>query len=152
MRRMLFGGLVVFAGAALQPGTWPDLQADYSKDPRFHALHRFFKKTGCPAIRYATAFLQAADDYNLDWRLLPSLSFIESTGGKMARNNNLFGWNNGNARFDSPAAGIHTVGFRLATSNLYRDKKLDELLATYNSNEGYGHKVKSVMRRISPSE
>jgi hypothetical protein len=152
MRRLLFGGLVVFAGAALQPGTSPDQQPDYSNDPRFHALHRFFQRTGCPAVHYAGVFLQAADDYDLDWRLLPSLSFIESTGGKMARNNNLFGWDNGNARFDTPAAGIHTVGFRLATSNRYRDKKLDELLATYNSNEGYGQKVKFVMRRIAPAE
>jgi hypothetical protein len=44
------------------------------------------------------------------------------------------------------------VGFRLATSDRYRDKKLDELLATYNSNEGYGQKVKFVMRRIAPAE
>ena len=152
MRKMLFGGLVVFAGAAYQPGVWPDQQPNYSSDPRFQALYRFFKKTDCPAQHYASAFIQAADDYDLDWRLLPSLSFVESTGGKAARNNNLFGWDNGNARFDSPAASIHSVGFRLATSDLYRDKELDKLLATYNSNSGYGQKVKSVMRRISPAE
>jgi hypothetical protein len=152
MRKLLFGGFAVFAGAALQPGTLPDQQPDYSKDPRYHALYRFFGKTGCPAQRYTGTFLQAADDYSLDWRLLPSLSFIESTGGKAARHNNFFGWDNGNARFDNPAAGIHTVGYRLATSELYRNKELDELLATYNSNSGYGQKVKAVMRRIAPAE
>jgi len=152
MRRLLFGGFVVFAGTTLQPGAGPEQTTDYSNDPRFHALHRFFVKTGCPAQYYTGAFLQAADDYDLDWRLLPSLSFVESTGGKAARNNNLFGWDNGNARFDSPAAGIHSVAFRLATSELYRHKEIDDLLTTYNSNDGYVQKVKSVMRRISPAE
>ena len=151
MRRLLFGGFVVFAGATLQPGVGTD-QPDYSNDPRFHALYRFFAKTGCPARHYAGTFLEAADDYDLDWRLLPSLSFVESTGGKAARNNNLFGWDNGNARFDNPTAGIHTVAFRLATSELYREKEIDDLLATYNSNLGYVQKVKSVMRRIAPAQ
>jgi hypothetical protein len=152
MRRLFLGGLVVFAGAALQPGNLPFDQRDYQNDPRFHALRSFFEKRGCPAARVSSAFLQAADDYNLDWRLLPSLSFIESTGGKAARNNNLFGWDNGKASFQSMSAGIHTVGFRLANSDLYRDKELDELLATYNPYAGYGEKVKSVMRRIAPAQ
>ena len=36
--------------------------------------------------------------------------------------------------------------------DLYKDKALDSLLATYNPNIEYAQKVKSVMRRISPSE
>ena len=154
MRKLLFGGFVVFAAAALQPGmtSLADRQPDYQDDPRFHAIRSFFQQKGCPAVHLADVFLQAADDYDLDWRLLPSLSFIESTGGKAARNNNMFGWNNGNTRFESPSAGIHTVGFLLANSRHYRDKELDELLATYNPNSGYGQKVKSVMRRIAPAE
>jgi len=83
---------------------------------------------------------------------LPSLSFVESTGGKSARHNNLFGWDSGKAHFPSPVAGIHAVGYRLAYSDLYKDKKLDKLLATYNPNVEYGRKVKSIMRRIAPSE
>ena len=84
--------------------------------------------------------------------LLPSLSFVESTGGKSAHNNNLFGWDSGHAQFASPVAGIHAVGYRLSHSELYKDKELDKLLATYNPHAGYGRKVKSVMRRIAPSE
>ncbi len=154
MRKLFYSGLFVFAGMAFQPAKIPTAREalDYSSDPRFHALRRFFEKTECPAVQYSEVFLQAADDYDLDWRLLPSLSFIESTGGKNARNNNMFGWDNGRARFESPAAGIHHVGYRLGTSERYRDKELDEILATYNSNVGYGQKVKSVMRRIAPAE
>src|SRR5262249_47520200 len=125
---------------------------DYRSDPRLSLLRKFFLKRDCPAWKYAHVFLEAADDYKLDWRLLPSISFVESTGGKAARNNNLFGWENGDASFHTPAAGIHRVGYRLAYSGLYKDKNLDELLVTYNPNEEYVQKVKAVMRRISPRE
>jgi hypothetical protein len=101
---------------------------------------------------YSQVFLEAADDYALDWRLLPSISYMETTGGKAARNNNLFGWDSGRTRFPSPAMGIHAVAYYLAHSILYKDKDLDGLLATYNTNSAYSRKVKSVMRRIAPSE
>ena len=126
--------------------------ADYSHDPRLETLRKFFSKGDCPAAKYAESFLEAADAYELDWRLLPSLSYVESTGGKSARHNNLFGWDSGRAHFPSPMASIHAVGYRLAHSYLYKDKELDSLLATYNPNIEYVQKVKSVMRRISPSE
>ena len=98
------------------------------------------------------SFLEAADDYGLDWRLLPSISYIESSGGKAAPHNNLFGWDSGKAQFHSPTASIHTIGYRLAYSPRYRDKTVDELLATYNPVPEYVQKVKFVMRRISPAE
>lgn len=151
MRKLLPSGFVFFAGMiSPAPVVAPPVQ-ERPADYRFHLLKAFFQKSECPAERYTQAFLDAADLYELDWRLLPSLSMIESTGGKAARHNNFFGWDSGNAEFDSPVEGIREVGYRLANSSLYRDKDLDELLATYNPNEEYGSKVKSVMRRISPS-
>jgi len=150
MRRLLSS--VVFAGMVAVPvAVAPhrdEPQADYKNDPRFKKLQAFFSKGDCPAEGYAEVFLDAADRYELDWRLLPSLSYIESTGGKLAKHNNLFGW--GSKRFPSPTAGIHAVGYRLANSSLYKDKDLDALLRTYNPVTGYGQMVKSVMRRIAP--
>jgi hypothetical protein len=125
---------------------------DYRLDPRLETLRTFFHKGDCPAEHYAEAFLEAADNNELDWRLLPSLSFVESTGGKHAPNNNIFGWDSGRAHFPTPVAGIHAVGYHLAHSDKYRFKGLDKLLATYNPNQEYVRKVKSVMRQISPSE
>jgi hypothetical protein len=125
---------------------------DYSRDPRLETLRKFFKKTGCPAERMASVFLEAADAYALDWRLLPSLSFVETTGGKTARNNNLFGWDSGRAKFNSVSAGIHAVGYKLANSTIYRGKKLEKVLAIYNPNPDYARAVKSVMRSIAPAE
>src|ERR1035438_7138678 len=125
---------------------------DFRNDPRLSTLRNFFHKTACPAERYAEAFLEAADSNALDWRLLPSLSFVESTGGKNAQHNNIFGWDSGRAHFPSPIAGIHAVGYHLSHSDLYRAKGLDRVLAIYNPNLQYVRKVKSVMRQISPSE
>jgi hypothetical protein len=153
MRRLLCGGMVMFAGMvsiplAVAPQGGSDPAPDYRDDPRIEKLRAFFGKADCPAQLYAHAFLEVADRYALDWRLLPSLSFVESAGGKAARKNNIFGW--GSAEFSTPSAGIHEVGYRLANSVLYRDKDLDGLLNTYNPLPEYAQKVKSVMRQIAP--
>ena len=84
--------------------------------------------------------------------MLPSISYVESTGGKFARNNNFFGWDSGKAHFDSPVQAIHWVGYRLSHSNPYRSKDLDGLLASYNPDAEYPAKVKLVMRRIAAVE
>ena len=157
MRRLLSSGLVVFAGV-VSPVVVSHRQADppqppeHRQDRRFETLRRFFQKFDCPAQHYSGAFLEAADRNDLDWRLLPSLSYVESTGGKAARRNNIFGWDSGRAEFASPSESIQRVADRLGHSDLYRDKDLDSILATYNPSVEYGQKVKAVMRRISAGE
>lgn len=154
MRKLLSGGLVVIGVASIpvpmSPRTVPtSLKQEYRSDRRLIPLTRFFVQAECPAAEYAVDFLMVADEYALDWRLLPSLSFIESTGGKASPYNNLFGWDSGRAHFASPSTAIRTVGSFLANSTLYRSKSLDEILATYNPDRDYPQKVKSVMRRIA---
>ena len=154
MRRLLYGGLVFLSGMVASPVSAPQTKetpADYKADRRFKILKAFFSKADCPARHYAQAFLEAADRYDLDWRLLPSLSFVESSGGKSAPNNNMFGWNSGRTRFTSLAAGIHSVGYWLTHLPLYRGKDVDSLLATYNPDEDYRRTVKFVMRSIAPN-
>jgi len=159
MRKLLTSGLAVFAGMVSMPANVSKQQTlsstqlpDYQRDARLKTLQRFFGKANCPAQKYSQVFLEAADSNDLDWRLLPSISFVESTGGKAAKNNNLFGWDSGRAGFASPVASIQTVGYRLSHSELYRDKDVDEILATYNPNAEYADRVKFVMRQISPAE
>jgi hypothetical protein len=131
----------------------PSLPAvEFKADPRLPLLDRFFEISGAPARAFSHLFLSEADHYALDWRLLPSISFVETTGGKAARNNNLFGWDCGRATFPSMGAGIRAVAYNLANSRPYKDKGLDELLWAYNPNPEYSRKVKSVMSRIAPSE
>jgi len=157
MKKMFSKGLVIAgmlsaAPVALTTIEQPATAKEYKNDPRLEQLKRFFQEGECPAQDFPEEFLRAADRHHLDWRLLPSISLVESGGGRDARNNNLFGWDGGKAMFTSARAGIHKVADRLATSRIYRDKNVDEILRLYNPNANYSQVVKSVMRRISPSE
>jgi len=156
MKKMLSSGLV-FAGMLSVPVPFtnpepPDAASQYRNDPRLEKLKRFFQQGDCPLRSLAAEFLMVADQHNLDWRLLPSLSIVESSGGRRARHNNMFGWDNGKAAFISRRAGIHDMARNLAESKRYRDEDVDGILRKYNPSADYSSIVKSVMRRISPSE
>ncbi len=117
-------------------------------DPRLSRLQKFFADRACPLRDSAKDFLIAADQNQLDWRLLPSISFVESSGGKDYTNNNVFGWASNKERFSSVRAGIHYVAHQLGKSRRYRGKDLDSKLQTYNPLPDYSRKVKQVMRTI----
>jgi hypothetical protein len=119
-------------------------------DPRTVRLTTFFSKLRCPVTYLSQDFVDAADENALDWRLLPSISVVESGGGKAARNNNLFGWDNGNQFFPTLRAGINHVAFKLGRSALYRNHDSAGKLRIYNHDENYVHAVLDVMNRISP--
>ncbi len=157
MKTIFSQGLVIFAGIVTVPAI--STQADQNvpaamwqtSDSRLQAIQTYFRVNDCPVENLSQVFLYESDTHGLDWRLLPSLAIIESSGGKAYRGNNLFGWDRGDRRFDSLSAGIHVVASRLADSELYKEKDLDELLSTYNSHAGYPSRVKAVMRRMSAS-
>src|SRR5205823_995191 len=107
MKKMFSTGLVMIAGMVsvqdtVSPFSHVSPAPDYRRDPRLKSLRSFFDKANCPAWKYSAVFLEAADTYDLDWRLLPSISYVESTGGKSAPHNNLFGWDSGKAQFATP--------------------------------------------------
>jgi hypothetical protein len=120
-------------------------------DPRTVRLKKFLLKLHCPVSNLAEVFVQAADENRLDWRLLPSISVIESGGGKAYRNNNILGWNQGLQSFPSISSGIYEVASRLGKSSLYRNRDVLGKLRLYNPNESYAGAVLTVMRRISPT-
>src|SRR5690242_17391901 len=123
-----------------------------SDDPRLRLIWQYFADRDCPLRDSAADFLVAADQNELDWRLLPSISMIESSGGKDYRNNNVFGWDSCRESFSSVQAGIHYVASKLAKSKLYRNKSVDEKLLTYNPQPDYAHRVKAVMRALGPAD
>lgn len=120
-------------------------------DPRAVRLRSFFAKLHCPVQNLSEDFVQAADVNQLDWRLLPSISIIESGGGKAYRNNNLFGWNNGDDAFPTLRAGLDLVAYKLGKSPLYRNRDVMGKLRIYNPDVTYPGKVITVMNRISPT-
>lgn len=154
MLKSVSKGLVVVAGLLAVPGSSdPNLQVlenPYQSDPRLTRLQQFFQQKGSPAHAMAEDFLVASDKHNLDWRLLPSISFLESGGGKEYRNNNILGWDSCRQNFPTIRDGIHAVASRLANSKLYKDKDLDAILATYNPYNDYASKVKMIMRALGP--
>lgn len=121
------------------------------QDPRLVRLEKYFEEKQCPVKPLARDFVYAADKHNLDWRLLPSIAFVESSGGKTFHNNNIFGWSNGDHRFRSVKESIHTVAERLANSRHYRNKPIEKILTTYNPVPGYSERVKDVMDDLGPA-
>lgn len=69
-------------------------------DPRVKKLMKFLKKRNSPLTEFSSHFVEVADRYYLDWRLLPAISCKESTCGKTIPWNhyenkpsyNPFGW------------------------------------------------------------
>jgi hypothetical protein len=119
-------------------------------DARTERLKKYLSRLHCPVSYLAADFVRAADDNDLDWRLLPSISVIESGGGKAYKNNNIFGWDNGDHFFSTIRSGIHEVAYKLGRSPLYRRRSVFGKLRLYNPNEEYATNVMTVMNRISP--
>lgn len=63
-------------------------------DGRAKIIEDFFKGYNAPLSQYSHTFIEVADKYNLDWRLLPAISMQESNGGKRVIKNsyNPFGY------------------------------------------------------------
>src|SRR5882724_7126316 len=110
---------------------------------RLANLKKFFSKYKSPLAAHAVDFLQVADRFGLDWRLMPSLVIIES-GGRNIRNNNVFGWGNGASRFRSVAESITVVADCLANKVPYRGKSFEAKMRAYNPRRrdyaGFVHK------------
>lgn len=140
-RVFVVGGVLLLPTAVVPEAHVPPSR--YVEDPRVTALRSFLAAKDSPVEHLAEDFLIVADRYGLDWRLLPSIAFLESSAGKVHRNNNIFGWNNANTRFASIREGIYYVGARLGEGEIYRGKSMAQKLARYNP---YDHYAPAVLR------
>ena len=145
---LLATGLLALPSVVSSTQSVTQVPGNKQDDPRLDRLRRFFADYDSPLSSAAAEFLIAADTNDLDWRLLPSISIVESSGGKVYANNNVLGWDSARRSFDSVEAGILAVADRLGNSKLYKDKDLDEILATYNPVPNYPQRVKAVMRAL----
>jgi len=117
-------------------------------DPRAARLERFFHNYHCPPPYHVTEYLRAADDYNLDYRLLPAVSLRETTCGEAETDNNFWGFHPGRQTFPSVEAGIAFMARRLAKGTYYRGKTTQEKLAAYNPRPAYLDQVLRIMSKI----
>lgn len=91
-------------------------------DTRVEILTLFLQKQNSPLVPYVKEFISAADTFNLDWRLVPAITGVESSFGKRIPYNshNAYGWNNGNFRFNSWEESIDHVSKILKTKYVDR--------------------------------
>lgn len=96
-------------------------------DSRVGKLTIFLKKYSSPLASYAGEFVSAADTYDLDWRLVPAITGVESTFGRQipARSFNAYGWNNGAFKFKSWENSIWQVSAALREN--YLNKGTDNI-------------------------
>ena len=87
-------------------------------------IEMFFRvnRGNAPLSEYANKFVEIANKYGLDYRLLPAIATMESGGGKNNFSSyNAWGW--GNASFNSFEEGIEVVGKGLKIG--YIDQGID---------------------------
>lgn len=120
----------------------------FADDARRQALEQFLAPY--PGRQYSSDFLEAADRYKLDWRLLPAICVVETGCGNRAKNNNMFGWLSGRKKFYSSRQGIYHVAFRLANAEHYDGKSTKQKLKTYNPrHRAYPAKVQKLMTQLA---
>ncbi len=106
-------------------------------DARAKIIENFFKGYSAPLAEFSQKFVEVADKYQLDYRLLPSIAMQESNGGKkvITDSKNPFGygiWGSMVLKFDSWEESIERVGRGLRQD--YLDKGLtkpEQIMAKY---------------------
>lgn len=98
------------------------VEKDYSLDTRTVAVRNIFKKYNSPLIDQAILYVKYADEFGIDWRLLPAISGLESTFGRflMPGSYNAYGWGGGYIYFESWEDGIRVINKALRENYMDR--------------------------------
>ncbi len=98
---------------------------------RIDELRRFLSAYNSPLVGFADEFVEAADKYELDWRLIPAITGVESTFGKAIPTGsyNAYGWANGAFYFRSWEESINVVARALRENYINRGADTVEKIA-----------------------
>ena len=98
---------------------------DYHSDSRTQALKKVLKRYNSPLTDKAAHFVEYADKCEVDWKLLPAISGIESSFGKrlVPGSYNAYGWGGGYIYFSDWEDGMETVN--CALKEKYIDRGAD---------------------------
>ena len=77
------------------------------KDTRAEKLNVYLTKHNSPAVEFTEVFVQKADEYGLDWRLVAAIFGVESTFGKHVPKDSYNGWGWG-----IPTGAASGIGFK----------------------------------------
>ena len=120
------------------------------------AIDAYFKDHNMPLEGKGMKMAEEAEKNGLDWRLLPAISAIESTGGRHACKNathSFMGWGSCKISFNSDDEGIETVAENLGgndpdTQKHYAGKTVKQILEAYNPPSVVPNYAKKVMREM----
>lgn len=121
-------------------------------DPRARILADYFASYGSPLEFQAQDFIDAADIYGVDWKLVPAIAGVESTFGKHSYGYNAWGWGiygNQALGFSSWKNGIYTVTGGLKQN--YIDRGLTNpytMNKVYAASPAWGWKVDYFMKDL----
>lgn len=126
-----------------------------AQDERVVALKKYLELYDSPLAPYAGTFVENADKYNLDWRLVASISGLESGFGKQIPYDsyNAWGWGIYGThvlRFNSWDEAITTISKGLR-ENYLRDKVESDpyfIGPTYAASPTWAVRVAYFMQRI----
>ena len=141
-----------------------DIKVLPEKDPHIEVLEAYLESKKSPMSKNAVDFVEAANQYDLDWRLVAAIAGLESGFGKHTPGNELFfnesynGWGWGvygtqALGFKSWKDGIYTVSRGLREN--YVNKGLTEPLSMnrkYASSPTWGVRVNIFMAQIAEFE
>jgi len=116
-------------------------------------IELFFRvnRGSAPLAEYAQKFVEVANKYGLDYRLLPAIATVESGGGKSNfRSYNAWGW--GNKSFSSFEEGIEVVGRGLKTGYIDKGRDTVEEIAPVYCPPNYKNWARSVNQFMNEIE
>ena len=127
------------------------------KDERVEKLTKFLNSHDSPMTDVAAVFVQKADEYDLDWKLVAAIAGVESTFGKHIPSNssNAWGWGIPTGAqygigFTSWQDGIATVSYGLKTRYIDRGadtvEKMSPIYAPPSTT--WAGKVRNLMDKI----
>ncbi len=143
--------LPVQKAEAIQATPTPIVVASIETDNRALALESVFEKHNSPLKGYGKDFVDTADKYNIDWKLLPAIAGLESSFGNAQRagSYNSYGWGGGRIYFNSVEDGIETV--LSALRNKYMSKgatTVESIAPIYSESPTWAPRINRFMDEI----
>jgi hypothetical protein len=122
-------------------------------DFRISALAEFMEKHKFAKPYYVQEYIQSADRYHIDYRLVASIAVAESSGCKHYIYNDCFGYgsSSGLMHFTSIPEGIRFVSEQLGEASYYAGKSDLDKARAYgpHSNPNYGPTIIRYMNEIN---
>lgn len=139
-------GGMVSAASPIQYQALPEIKAEtqislQQEDARIKALRDFFQKYNSDLHAYAQTFVESADKYSLDYRLLPAIAMQESNLCKKAPKNSFNCW-----------------GFGIYGGKVLRFANYDEAIRAVSKSLGHEYKAQGlegpneIASRYTPSD